>query len=85
MKSILDQIKSSESVQELRMHLKQCKPEYRYTALESVIDDLNSDIEHDIKINNIEEALYAMSQVVMMEDQLHIEERFLAKKAVVLS
>lgn len=82
---IIDSIKAAKSRDELQQHLKQCKNDFRHAALTRAIEDLNDEIEHDIIINKIDEALYAMAQVVMLEDQLLIEERFLAKKAVVLA
>ena len=82
--TLINQIKSTQSREELTKLLEKEKIEVAYILMTNAIDSLNKEIESDILTGDTDVALYKMSQVVMLEDHLHIIERVILKRSVVL-
>jgi|GEM_PF-5773658 len=81
--TLIQKIKSVTSRQELREALSSSSIEVRQIMLTNAIELLNKEIECDITEGNIDIALFKMSQVVMLEDELHIVERLILKQRVI--
>lgn len=80
--TLITQVKSASSREELRNALESSSIEVRYIMLTNAIDSLNKEIECDITTGNTDVALYKMSQVVMLEDEKHVVERVMLKQSV---
>lgn len=79
--SIINQIKAAQSKREVRTILEDKDPSARQHYISEAIEILDFEIESDIRSENIQIALYKMSHVVMLEDELHITERFIFKQS----
>ena len=79
---LLNQIKSSQSKEEVRKSLAGQSQETRHELLSTAIDSINNEIEQDIASGDVHVAIFKMSQVVMLEDECHIVERNLLKQRV---
>jgi hypothetical protein len=78
----INQIKLSTSREEARSILESRTPEMRLIILRNAIESLDREIESDIASENIDIAIFKMSQVVMLEDEKHIVERVILKAVV---
>jgi hypothetical protein len=81
---LIDQIKSSTSKEEVRTLLAKKSIEIKHIMLENSINSLNREIESDIHTGNVDVALFKMSQVVMLEDEIHVVERVILKQGVLV-
>lgn len=82
--SLINQIKSATTRKDVHELLSTRSVEVRQTFLSNAIDSLNKEIECDILDNNIDVAIFKMSQVVMLEDEKHAVERVILKQSVVV-
>jgi hypothetical protein len=80
--TLIDQIKSVASRKDLHALLSTSGIEKRHYLLSNVIDLLNREVECDITTGDIEVAIFKMSQVVLLEDELMIVERVMLKQSV---
>jgi DNA-directed RNA polymerase specialized sigma24 family protein len=83
-KSLITEIKSATTREELREALATRKPELRHVFLKNAIDSLNKEVECDIMEGNTDVAIFKMSQVVMLEDEKHIVERVLLAQGILV-
>ena len=81
--TLISKLKSVTSRKEIREALAASSIEVRRIMLVNAIDSLNKEIECDIVEGNVDVALFKMSQVVMLEDELHVVERVILKQSVV--
>ncbi|MEB2276949.1 hypothetical protein LAV82_23305 [Bacillus sp. ILBB4] len=80
--TIINQIKSATSKEEVRTVLKDRTAEVRLVFLKNAVDSLNKEIECDIAGENIDIAIFKMGQVVLLEDEQHIVERVILAESV---
>ncbi|MBJ7935480.1 hypothetical protein JDS73_10300 [Bacillus cereus] len=73
-----------QSKKELQQLLSPHSIEMQHSIIKSAISNLNSEIECDIRSSDTSIALYKMSQVVVLEDSLHIIERVLLRQRVLV-
>jgi enoyl reductase-like protein len=79
----VSKIKSVSTRKELREVLATFSLDMRHILLTNAINSLNKEIECNIAEGNVDMALFKMSQVVMLEDELHIVERVILKQSIV--
>jgi hypothetical protein len=80
--TIINQIKSATSREEIRLALKDRTAEVRLVFLKNAVESLNKEIECDIAQTNIDIAIFKMGQVVLLEDEQHIVERVILAESV---
>lgn len=81
--TLITNIKSVQSREELTKLLEKETIEVRYILVTNAVDSLNKEIEADITTGDVDVALYKMSQVVLLEDALHVIERVILKQRVI--
>ncbi len=81
---LLTKVKSALSSKELRHILKGQPKEIAHIMITNAIESINREVERDIQSGDLDVAIYKMSQVVMLEDEMHIIERSLLKESVLL-
>lgn len=82
--NLTQKVMNVQSKKELQQLLSPHTIEMQHSITKSAINNLNSEIECDIRSNDTSIALYKMSQVVVLEDALHIIERVLLKQRVLV-
>ncbi len=77
---LIKKVKGASSRKELILVLEGQPEEIKHIMLTNAIESINKEIERDIKSGDLDVAIYKMSQVVMLEDEMHIIERKLFKQ-----